>query len=206
MSELFIELLSEEIPYWLQKNVAEQFKNKMTDVIVENNLSLSKKININCYFTPLRLIFSCSDLIKEQKSSIKEIKGPPVNAPENAITGFLKKVGVSKEKLEKTKVNNQDYYFVKNKIVGKKTEEVIKNNLENIITTINWQKSMRWIHDSFKWGRPINNILFYFDNKFVPFDFLETYSINNNSFTVSHKKIEKELKFKNFDQYKKKLF
>ena len=205
MSELFIELLSEEIPYWLQKNVAEQFKNKMTDVIIENNLSLSKKININCYFTPLRLIFSCSDLIKEQKSSIKEIKGPPVNAPENAITGFLKKVGVSKEKLEKTKINNQDYYFVKNKIVGKKTEEVIKNNLENIITRINWQKSMRWIHDSFKWGRPINNILFYFDNKFIPLDFLETYSINNNSFTISHKKNEKEIKFRSFNEYKKKL-
>ena len=28
MSELFIELLSEEIPYWLQKNIVEQFKNK----------------------------------------------------------------------------------------------------------------------------------------------------------------------------------
>ena len=64
---------------------------------------------------------------------------------------------------------------------------------------------MRWIHDSFKWGRPINNILFYFDNKFIPLDFLQTYSINNNSFTISHKKIEKEVKFKDFDQYKKKL-
>ena len=47
--------------------------------------------------------------------------------------------------------------------------------------------------------------MFYFDNKFIPLDFLETYSINNNSFTISHKKIEKELKFKNFDQYEKKL-
>ena len=46
MSELFIELLSEEIPYWLQKNTVEQFKNKITDVIIENNLSLSKKNNI----------------------------------------------------------------------------------------------------------------------------------------------------------------
>ena len=64
---------------------------------------------------------------------------------------------------------------------------------------------MRWTHNSFKWGRPINNILFYFDNKFIPLDFLKTYSINNNSFTISHKKIEKELKFKNFDQYKKKI-
>ena len=88
MSELFIELLYEEIRYWLQKNVAEQFKNKITDVIIENNLSLSKKININSNFTPLRLIFSCRNLIKKQKSLVKEIKGPPVNAPENAIMGF----------------------------------------------------------------------------------------------------------------------
>ena len=205
MSELFIELLSEEIPYWLQKNSVEQFKNKIIDVIIENNLSLSKKVNINSNFTPLRLIFSCSNLIKKQKSSIKEIKGPPVNAPANAIMGFLKKVGISKEKLEKKKINDQDYYFAKHQVIGKKSEEVIKNNLESIITTINWQKSMRWTHDSFKWGRPISNILFYFDNKFIPLDFLKTYSINNNSFTVSHKKIEKELKFKNFDQYKKKL-
>ena len=46
MSELFIELLSEEIPYWLQKNAAEQFKNKITDLIIQNNLSYDfKSIN-----------------------------------------------------------------------------------------------------------------------------------------------------------------
>ena len=205
MSELFIELLSEEIPYWLQKNIVEQFKEKITDVIIENNLSLKNKVSIDSNFTQLRLIFSCSNLIKEQKTSIKEIKGPPVNAPENAIEGFLKKVGVSKKNLEKKKINDQDYYFAKYEEIGKKSEEVIKNNLENIITTINWPKSMRWIHDNFKWGRPINNILFYFDNKFIPLDFLETYSINNNSFTISHKKNEKEIKFRSFNEYKKKL-
>ena len=64
---------------------------------------------------------------------------------------------------------------------------------------------MRWIHENFKWGRPISNILFYFDNKFIPLNFLENYSINNNSFTISHKKIQKEIKFRNFDEYKKKL-
>ena len=205
MSELFIELLSEEIPYWLQKNIVEQFKKKIIDVIIENKLSVSNKININSNFTPLRLIFSCDNLIKEQKSSIEEIKGPPVDAPENAITGFLKKIGITREKLKKKKLNDKNYYFVEHKIIGKKSEEVIKDNLEKIITTLNWQKSMRWIHNSFKWGRPLKNVLFYFDNKFIPLDFLEIYSINNNSFTISHKKIEKELKFKNFDQYKKKI-
>ena len=205
MSKLFIELLSEEIPYWLQKNIVEQFKKKIIDVIIENKLSVSNKININSNFTPLRLIFSCDNLIKKQKSSIEEIKGPPVDAPENAITGFLKKIGITREKLKKKKLNDKNYYFVEHKIIGRKSEEVIKDNLENIITTLNWQKSMRWIHNSFKWGRPLKNVLFYFDNKFIPLDFLEIYSINNNSFTISHKKIEKKLKFKNFDQYKKKI-
>ena len=205
MSKLFIELLSEEIPYWLQKNIVEQFKTKLHDVIIENQLSGSDTFNINFHFTPLRLIFSCDNLIKEQKNSIKEIKGPPVDAPENAITGFLKKIGITREKLKKKKLNDKNYYFVEHKIIGKKSEEVIKDNLEKIITTLNWQKSMRWIHNSFKWGRPLKNVLFYFDNKFIPLDFLEIYSINNNSFSVSHKKIEKEFKFKNFDQYKKKI-
>ena len=205
MSELFIELLSEEIPYWLQKNVVDQFKNKLNDLIIENNLSLSKNIKINSYFTPIRLIFSCSNIIKEQKNSVTEIKGPSTDAPENAIEGFSKKIGMSVDKLEKKKINDKEYYFAKNEIIGKKTEEIIKNNLENIITSINWQKSMRWAHETLKWGRPINNILFYFDNKFIPLDFLNNYSINNYPFTNPHKKIEKEIKFKNFEEYKKKI-
>ena len=39
MSELFIEVLSEEIPYWLQKNIVEQFKTKLHDVIIENQFN-----------------------------------------------------------------------------------------------------------------------------------------------------------------------
>ena len=119
MSELFIELLSEEIPYWLQKNIVEQFKEKITDVIIENNLSLKNKVSIDSNFTQLRLIFSCSNLIKEQKSSIKEVKGPPVNAPENAIMGFLKKVGVPKEKLEKKIIKYKDIYLESEKQFSK---------------------------------------------------------------------------------------
>ena len=205
MSELFIELLSEEIPYWLQKNIVEQLEKKITDLIIENDLSSSKKIDINYNFTHLRIVFSCNNLVKEQKSFVKEIKGPPVNAPDNAITGFLKKIGISKNDLEKRKINNQYYYFAKHKVIGEKTEIIIKNNLEKIITDINLQKSMRWTHESFKWARPINNIFFYFDDKFVPLDFLEKYSINNDSFSCSHKKLDKEIKFKNFSDYKKKL-
>ena len=63
MSKLFIELLSEEIPYWLQKNIVEQFANRLTDVIINNNLSLIKKVNVNYNFTSQRLIFSCEKLI-----------------------------------------------------------------------------------------------------------------------------------------------
>ena len=62
MSELLNELLSEEIPYLFQKNIVEQFQNKMSDVIIENNLSSLQKININYNFSPLRLIFSVPEM------------------------------------------------------------------------------------------------------------------------------------------------
>tara|TARA_Y100000590_G_scaffold464632_1_gene634562 strand:- start:2553 stop:4628 length:2076 start_codon:yes stop_codon:yes gene_type:complete len=205
MSKLFIELLSEEIPYWLQKNIVEQFANRLTDVIINNNLSLIKKVNVNYNFTSQRLIFSCENLIEKQSSLIKEIKGPSISSPESAIIGFSKKIKIKKENLKKKEIKGKEYYFAEQKITGKKTENIIKENLENIITTLNWNKSMRWIHNSMKWGRPIKNIFFYFDNKFIALDFLDLYSINNNFFTLAHKKIDKKIKFKNFDEYKKKL-
>ena len=205
MSGIFFELLSEEVPYWLQKNAIEQIKKKIIELVVENNLSLSEEVKIFAEYTPLRLIIKCDNLIYEQKSSIEEIKGPPLDAPDKAIEGFLKKFQVSKETLIKKEINNKGYFFIKKKIKGKRTEEIFKDNLEKIIININWQKSMKWRHEYFKWGRPIKNILLFFDNKFVPLNFLEKYSINNNSFSMSHKKIEKEIKFKNYDEYKRKL-
>ena len=205
MSGIFFELLSEEVPYWLQKNAIEQIKKKIIELVVENNLSLSEEVKIFAEYTTLRLIIKCDNLIYEQKSSIEEIKGPPLDAPDKAIEGFLKKFQVSKETLIKKEINNKGYFFIKKKIKGKRTEEIFKDNLEKIIININWQKSMKWRHEYFKWGRPIKNILLFFDNKFVPLNFLEKYSINNNSFSMSHKKIEKEIKFKNYDEYKRKL-
>ncbi len=205
MSGIFFELLSEEVPYWLQKNAIEQIKKKIIELVVENNLSLSEEVKIFAEYTPLRLIIKCDNLIYEQKSSIEEIKGPPLDAPDKAIEGFLKKFQVSKETLIKKEINNKGYFFIKKKIKGKRTEEIFKDNLEKIIININWQKSMKWRHEYFKWARPIKNILLFFDNKFVPLNFLEKYSINNNSFSMSHKKIEKEIKFKNYDEYKRKL-
>ena len=43
MSKLFIELLSEEIPYWLQKNIVEQFKKRIIDVIFKKNWNYKRK-------------------------------------------------------------------------------------------------------------------------------------------------------------------
>ena len=205
MSELFIEVLSEEIPYWLQKNIVEQFKTKLHDVIIENQLSGSETFNINFHFTPLRLIFFCDNLINEQKSSTEIIKGPAVDAPDTAIEGFIKNIGISKKELKKKDFKKKTYYFAKHEKIGRKSEDIIKENLEKIIRSLNWQKSMRWAHSSFRWGRPLKNILFYFDSKNIPLNFLENYSVDNNPFTISHKKVDKELRFKNFNQYKKKL-
>ena len=126
MSGIFFELLSEEVPYWLQKNAIEQIKKKIIELVVENNLSLSEEVKIFAEYTPLRLIIKCDNLIYEQKSSIEEIKGPPLDAPDKAIEGFLKKFQVSKETLIKKEINNKDYFFIKKKLKEKELKKSLK--------------------------------------------------------------------------------
>ena len=49
------------------------------------------------------------------KESIKEIRGPRLGAPANAIDGFLKKIR-SKEELQEKKTSKGSFYFYTLKI------------------------------------------------------------------------------------------
>ena len=56
--------------------------------ISENALLVDKMIP---FVTPMRLGIILENILIEAKESIKEIRGPRLGAPENAVDGFLKK-------------------------------------------------------------------------------------------------------------------
>ena len=86
MSELFLELFSEEIPPKLQVDAREKIKK-----IFEENLE-KKKIKFessNSFSTPKRLVFIFDGVPEKIEQKEKIIKGPKTAAPTNALEGFL---------------------------------------------------------------------------------------------------------------------
>ena len=87
MSELFIELFSEEVPAKLQINVREQLKEIFSNFFEQHGVKYKGEIRI--FSTPNRIAINVKGLPKEVLFKSKEVKGPSINAPDKALDGFL---------------------------------------------------------------------------------------------------------------------
>ena len=85
MSELLIELFSEEMPPKLQVNARNELKKLFTDELSTLNL---KYKGLNLYSTPTRLTILISDLPTKIKILSSEIKGPKIHVTQNIVENF----------------------------------------------------------------------------------------------------------------------
>tara|TARA_Y100000590_G_scaffold116930_1_gene133502 strand:- start:118 stop:447 length:330 start_codon:yes stop_codon:yes gene_type:complete len=108
MAELFIELLSEEIPAKLQIDARDKLK-----AIINEKLK-KKEINFNnskSFSTPTRLVFVIDGIPNKIKLSKKTIKGPNINAPKEALDGFIKSRNLKKSDVYKKKNRKRRILF-----------------------------------------------------------------------------------------------
>src|SRR4029450_13773639 len=91
MSELLLELFSEEIPARLQMRAAEDLRRLMVDGLKAKGLEAGEG---RAFATPRRLGLVLAGGAKKSPALSEEKKGPRVGAPEQAIAGFLKGAGL----------------------------------------------------------------------------------------------------------------
>jgi len=156
MSDLLIELFSEEIPARMQGKAAADLQKLVTDGLVEAGLTYKSAASFS---TPRRLALSVEDLTTESKPVREERKGPKVGAPEQAIEGFLRGAGVARDALEVRDDKKGQTYFAVIEKPGRMAAEIIAEVLENAIRNFPWPKSMRWGTGSLKWVRPLHSII-----------------------------------------------
>ena len=101
MSEFFLELFSEEVPANLQKNTRETLLQNFTVFFEKENISFSGKGS--SFSTPNRLLILFEKVNKKVIKETEEIRGPNINAPENAVEGFLRSHNVEKKEIFKKK-------------------------------------------------------------------------------------------------------
>ncbi|WP_375265518.1 glycine--tRNA ligase subunit beta [Planktotalea sp.] len=156
MPDLLIELFSEEIPARMQGKAADDLKKLMTDGMVEAGLTYASAA---AFSTPRRLALTIEGVLSESPTVREERKGPKVGAPDEAIEGFLRGAGLTRDQLEERDTPKGAVYFASIEKQGRPAEEIIAEVLENTIRNFPWPKSMRWGTGSLRWVRPLHSII-----------------------------------------------
>ncbi len=147
----------------MQRKAAGDLKKMVTDGLVEAGLSYEAATE---YWTPRRLTLDIRGLTARSKDVREEIKGPSVNAPEQAIQGFLRKAGLADVSQAHTHTDPKKGAFYVAHLVkpGRAAEEIIAEIVPAIVRAFPWPKSMRWgaassKPGSMRWVRPLQSIV-----------------------------------------------
>ncbi|QND52167.1 glycine--tRNA ligase subunit beta [Phyllobacterium sp. 628] len=213
MPDLLLELRSEEIPARMQRKAAGDLKKLVTDGLVEAGLTYEAAGE---YWTPRRLTLDIRGLTARSKDVHEDRKGPSVNAPEQAIAGFLRSAGLNdiSEAHVHTDPKKGDFYVAHLTKRGRAAEEIIAELLPKIIREFPWPTSMRWGKASAKagslrWVRPLQSIVCTFGPETeepVIVDF-EVSGVRSGNVTYGHRFLSdgEPITVRRFDDYVAKL-
>ena len=196
MSELFIELYSEEIPAKLQTDARQKIKETIEEKLKKKEIHFK---STKSFSTPKRLVFIIDGLpIKiEQKKRI--IKGPKVDAPADALEGFIRSNNINKLDIYKKKIEKGEFYFAESKPKELNISDELRFMIPEVLQLYSWKKSMKWSNYDLNWGRPLKSIIALFNNEVINFNF---FHLKSNNLTYlegpNDEKIKKVNSFKSY--------
>jgi glycyl-tRNA synthetase beta chain len=202
MSELLLELFSEEIPARMQKRAGEDLVRLVTDALKEAGVEGK---NARAYTTPRRLALVIEGLPDKTPDVKEERKGPKVGAPEKAIEGFVRAAGLAS--IDEATVQEDKkgaFYVAVTEKPGRAMADVVAEIVPAVIRAFPWPKSMRWGWGTLRWVRPLHSILCLLGGKIVSF---EVDGIKSGDTTEGHRFMGNgAFAVKNFTDYDMKLF
>ncbi len=182
MTDFLLELRSEEIPARMQAKAREDLAKLFTAELAKAGIATSALVT---YATPRRLTLIARDLPLETAAVSEEVKGPKTSAPPQALEGFLRKTGLTREQL----VDRGGTFFAVTEKPGRATAAVLAEAIPAIVRAFPWPKSMRWgdasaSTESLRWVRPLQGIVALLGEEIVP---LEIAGIQSGAATLGHR-------------------
>lgn len=174
MPDFLLELFSEEIPARMQPAAAQQLREKFGALLTEAGL---KADAVETHATPRRLALIAHGLPAASEAVSEERRGPRADAPAQAIEGFLKSTGLSREQLEARDTGKGVFLFANLAREGRPTADILAAKLPALIAGFQWPKSQRWGRASQstaspRWVRPLRAIVALLDGETVSFEAL----------------------------------
>ena len=174
MPDFLLELFSEEIPARMQPAAAQQLREKFGALLAEAGL---KADAVETHATPRRLALIAHGLPAASEAVSEERRGPRADAPAQAIEGFLKSTGLSREQLEARDTGKGVFLFANLAREGRPTADILAAKLPALIAGFQWPKSQRWGRASQstaspRWVRPLRAVVALLDGETVSFEAL----------------------------------
>ncbi|HWD27195.1 MAG TPA: glycine--tRNA ligase subunit beta [Rhizomicrobium sp.] len=203
MSDLLLELFSEEIPARMQAQAAKGLERLVAGALSDRGLLFE---GIKAFAGPRRLTLAVAGLPAKQPDVKDEKKGPRVNAPQKAVDGFLRSAGVTLEDCEQRDDGKGAFYVAVIDLKGRATADVIGEFLPEVLGKLPWPKSMRWpqaTNNPVRWVRPLHSILCTLDGEVVDFAFA---GVKSGNTTKGHRFLSNGvITAKRFEDYRDKL-
>lgn len=182
MTDFLLELRSEEIPARMQAGARENLAKLFAAELGKAGLSAGEIVT---YAGPRRLALIAKGMPAATEAVSEEVKGPRASAPPQALEGFLRKTGLTREQL----TERDGVLFAITEKPGRATAEVLAEAIPAIVRAFPWPKSMRWgaesaSTESMRWVRPLHAIVALFGGEVVPF---EIAGITSGNVTRGHR-------------------
>lgn len=161
MTDFLLELRCEEIPARMQAGARADLEKLFRKEMAAAGVTPGQ---ITVWSTPRRLALIANGLPETTAAVSEETKGPATSAPEQALEGFLRKTGLTKDQLEVRDLKGKDTYFAVVEKPGRAVREVLAEAIPAIIRAFPWPKSQRWgaasiSTESLRWVRPLSGIV-----------------------------------------------
>ena len=200
MAEFLLELLSEEIPARMQVRAKGDLQALICKALDDADLAYGR---VESFATPRRLVLAIDDLAGRQPDLDVERKGPRVGAPEKALEGFKRSLGVESYELTEEEDKKGAIYVARFRRAGRPTADLLSEIVPGVLKNFPWPKSMRWGNHDVRWVRPLQSILCLLDGAVIPFTFGPVSSGNKSCGHRFHAPHPFEVT--SFDQYGKEL-
>ena len=176
--DLLFEIGAEEIPAGFMPNILGQLKQLAETKLNDAHLPFE---SIATYGTPRRLALIVKGLGDTSAEISERHKGPSTSIaydadgnPTKAAIGFARGKGLDVADL----VVEDGYIYAETKTAGVPAKDIVTDMLPQLITGLNFPKSMHWGNLDAKFVRPVRWLLALLDEEVIPVEFATVKSGN----------------------------
>ncbi|MBS6125298.1 MULTISPECIES: glycine--tRNA ligase subunit beta [Veillonella] len=176
--DLLFEIGAEEIPAGFMPNILGQLKTLAETKLNDAHLPFE---SIATYGTPRRLALIVKGLADTSAEISERHKGPSASIaydadgnPTKAAIGFARGKGLDVDDL----VVEDGYIYAETKTAGVPAKDIVTDMLPQLITGLNFPKSMHWGNLDAKFVRPVRWLVALLDEEVIPVEFATVKSGN----------------------------